>query len=334
VSQPLQTRSYDFHGLNIKVSCPASVAEALDGRFRLLASAGAKGETISFDFESVTDASQHRLQKPQGRGLAFYQLALGEALYFRAADQLYLGFGDGVRVICEPGLGCASFSVVEREPVNLFMASHLLFTILLVEIIKRRGWYSVHAAAFSMGGKAILLPGTSGSGKSTLALTLLRNGFGYLSDDMVFLRQRADGPAVLGLPEDVDVSDQTIHFFPELDFLRRASKTRGWTKKQVRADEVYGVEPVEEAKPGAIVFPQIAHRETSALRRIDSDEALRELVSNVLLTEGRSCQRHLDILTELVTQTPCYRLETGHDFDCIPVLLAELLGGSREQVHV
>jgi hypothetical protein len=334
VSQTLQTRRYCFHGLNIEVSCAAAVAKSLDDRFRLLAPGGAKGESISFDFESVTDASQHRLQKPRGRGLAFYQLPLGEALYFRATDQLYLSFGEGVRVISTPGLGSASFSVVDREPLNLFMASHLLFTILLVEMLKRRGWYSVHAAAFSKLGKAILVPGTSGAGKSTLALTLLRNGFGYLSDDMVFLRRRADGLAVLNFPEDIDVSDQTIHFFPELDFLRRASKTLGWTKKQVRADEVYGVEAVQEAKPGAIVFPQIAHRETSALRPIDSDEALRELVSNVLLTEGRSCQSHLDILTELVMQTPCYRLETGHDFDCIPVLLGELLGGSREQVHV
>ena len=85
-----------------------------------------------------------------------------------------------------------------------------MLTILLVEMLKRRGCYSMHAAGFSKDGKVILIPGTSGAGKSTLAITLLRGGFGYLSDDMVFLRRSSDGLRVLGFPEDVDVSDQTI----------------------------------------------------------------------------------------------------------------------------
>ena len=333
MSEIRQTRTYRFHGLDLRVSCSEAIVSSLDNRFRLLASAGERGETISFEFQSVPDADRHRVEKPQGKGLTFYELPSGEACYFGAGDQLYLSFGDGVRALSRPGLGCAFFSVVESEPRNLFMASHLMFTIVLIEMLKRRGCYSVHSAGFSKGGRAILIPGTSGAGKSTLAITLLRSGFGYLSDDMVFLRRGSDGLGVLGFPEDIDVSDQTISFFPELAFLGRAPKTRGWPKRQVRADEVYGVGLIREAKPGAIVIPQIAHRETSVLKPIDSDEALLEMVSNVLLTEGSACQSHLDILTELVRQTPCYRLETGSDFDRIPFLLDELLSGSREETH-
>ena len=129
------------------------------------------------------------------------------------------------------------------------------------------------------------------------------------------------------------MSDQTINFFPELDFLRRSPKAVGFPKRQVRADEVYGAELICESRPGEIVFPQISAEGRSALRPIGADEALLEMVSNVLLAEGRSCQSHLDILTELARQTPCYRLETGRDFDCIPVLLSELLSGSREEIH-
>jgi hypothetical protein len=201
-------------------------------------------------------------------------------------------------------------------------------------MLKRRGCYSMHAAGFTKDGNAILIPGTSGAGKSTLAITLLRSGFGYLSDDMVFLRRGSDGLKVLGFPEDVDVSYQTISFFPELDFLGQSPKAVGWPKRQVRADEVYGAELVREARPGAIVIPQISGKGRSAVRPIEADEALFEMVSNVLLTEGRSCQSHLDILTELVRQTPCYRLATGRDFDRIPILLRELLNGSREEIHV
>jgi hypothetical protein len=333
VNETRHTRNYRFHGLNLRISCSDAIAESLDSRFRLLPSDEGHGEIISLDFQTVLEQNQHRIKKPLDRGRVFYELGSGEACYFAASDRLYLSFRDGVRALSNLGQNFACFSIVESDPVNLFMASHLLFTILLVEMLKRRGCYSIHAAGFSHDGKAILIPGTSGAGKSTLAITLLRGGFGYLSDDMVFLQRHSGGLQVLGFPEDVDVSDQTINFFPELDFLSRSSKVGGWPKKQVRADVVYGAEPVREARPGAIVFPRISVDGRSALRPIGADEALLELVPNVLLTEAGSCQRHLNILTELAKQAPCYRLETGRDFDRIPFLLRELLSGSREEIH-
>lgn len=333
MSKIQQSRIYRFHGLEFRISCSAAIAESLEARFRLLPSGGEYRDTISFDFQSVTDASRHCVEKPRAEGRSFYDLPFGECLYFPAEDQLYLSYRSDVRVLSSPRTGCSSFSIVESEPVNLFMASHLMLTILLVEMLKRRGFYSMHAAGFSKDGKAVLIPGTSGAGKSTLAITLLRGGFGYLSDDMVFLRRSSDGLRVLSFPEDVDVSDKTISFFPELDFLALSPKAAGWPKRQVRTDEVYGSELVSEARPGAIVIPKISGKEKSHMRPIRADEALLEIVSNVLLTEGRSCQSHLDVLTELVRQAPCYRLETGRDFDRIPVLLGELLSGSREEIH-
>ena len=333
MSEIRHLRNYCFHGLNLRVLCSAAMAECLDSRFRLLPSGEQYGETISLDFHSVADGSRHRVKKPQGQGRVFYNMPSGEACYFEAEDQVYLSFGDGVRALGSPGLGCASISVVESGPVNLFSASHIVLTILLIEMLKRRGCYSMHAAGFTKDGKAILIPGTSGAGKSTLSITLLRGGFGYLSDDMTFLRRCPDGFEVLGFPEDVDVSDKTIGFFPELDFLARSPKTAGFTKKQVRADEVYGAVPVRQARPGAIVIPKISGEQKSVLRPIDADEALLDMVSNVLLTEGRSCQDHLTILSELVRQTPCYRLATGRDFDDIPFLLSELLSRRTEEIY-
>lgn len=333
MSEIRQTRNYHMHGLDLRVLCSAAIARSLDSRFRLLPSGGEHGEVISLDFQSVPDRSLHCVNMPQEKGRVFYELPSGEAFYFEAGDQLYISFRDGVRALCSPALGWASFSIVESEPVNLFVALHLMLTIMLAEMLKRRACFGIHAAGFAKDGKAILIPGTSGAGKSTLAITLLRNGFGYLSDDMTFLRRRSHGLEVLGFPEDVDVSDQTISFFPELDFLARSPKAAAGLKRQVRADEVYGVELVHEARPEAIIIPQISGKGRSTVRPIGADEALLALVSDVLLTEVRSCQDHLAILTELVNQTPCYRLETGQDFDRIPVLMRELLNGSREEIH-
>lgn len=334
MSSHAQTRNYYLQGMNIQVSCSSAIAACLDARFRLLSTGARVAETIFFEFESVASSSQHTIELPGGEGKPFYELPNGQAYCFENGDQLYIRLGTGIRALCQPASGTASFSVVESERGSLFLVSHLLFTIFLMEILKRREWYSVHAAGFSDSGRAVLLPGTSGSGKSTLSIGLLRAKFDYLSDDMVFLLRRPTGWGIIGLPEDVDVTDKTIGFFQELDFLLSSRKADGFPKWQVRAEEVYGTKVVREARPGAIVFPRISGNPSSAIRQIEPDEALFEMAPNVLLTEPKSCQAHLNALADLVKQTPCYRLETGRDFDHIPHLFRELLSIRPEEARV
>lgn len=325
MSNNQRTQDYGFHGLNLRVSSSAAIATCLDSRFQMLPSNGECAETIFFDFESVSSTKGHRFGKPPGRAKPFYELQSGHASYFEAEDQLYLCYDDRVRVLCNPGSGSAYFSVLEPETDNLWLASHLLFTICLVEILKRRGLYSVHAGGFSANGKCLLIPGTSGVGKSTLTIASLRANLDYMSDDMVFLIGRPDGLRALAFPEEVDVSDQTAGFFPELSFLLRSPKRSGWRKRQIHPIQIYGAKVAPEAKPTAVVIPRIAEAETSVVTRMDPDEALLEIVPNVLLTEASSCRAHLDALSKLVTTTPCYRLETGRDFDRLSVRFRELL---------
>jgi hypothetical protein len=325
VSHMQRTQNYDFHGLNLSVSSSASIASCLDTRFQMLPPNGVCTETIFFDFESVSNSKGHRFAKPPGRARAFYQLEGGDASYFEAEDQLYLSYQDRVRVLCNPGSGSASFSVLEPEIDNLWLASQLLFTICLIEILKRRGLYSLHAGGFSANGKCLLIPGTSGAGKSTLTVASLRANFDYMSDDMVFLMGHPDGFQVLAFPEELDVSDQTASFFPELSFLLGSPKRPGWRKRQIHPVQVYGAKVAPAARPAAVLIPRIAQAETSVVTKIDPDEALLEIVPNVLLTEADSCRAHLAALGELVTSTPCYRLETGRDFDQLSLRFRELV---------
>jgi hypothetical protein len=325
-------RIYCLHGLKIQVVCSAAIAACLDARFRMFPSDATCLETICLEFQFAENADQHSVQRPQAQSRPFYEMPRGEASYFCETDQVYVSVGDGVRALCEPRTGHAAVSVVENDPRNLFMASHLVLTILLVDIFRRRGWYSLHAAGFSEGGAAVLIPGTSGVGKSTLSVALLRAKFDYLTDDMVFLARGSNGLVVRGLAEDVDVSEKTIRFFPELDFLLHSAKTDGFTKRQLCIDEVYGSKQIIEARPSLIVLPRISGKPESVITRIDSDEALLEIVPNVLLTEQAACQTHISVLAELVKQVDCYRLETGQDFDRIPALLREALNRRQETV--
>jgi hypothetical protein len=325
VSVTRRTQTYGFHGMNLRVLSSAAIATCLDSRFQVLPSNEESAETIFFDFESVSNTKGHRFGKPLGREKPFYQLERGEASYFEDQDQIYLCCDDRVRVLCNPGSGNAWFSVLDPEIDNLWLASHLLLTICLIEILKRRGLYSLHAGGFSANGKCLLIPGTSGAGKSTLTVASLRANFDYMSDDMVFLVDRPDGFRVLAFPEAVDVSDQTTAFFPELSFLLRSPKRPGWRKRQIHPAQIYGAKVAPEARPAAVVIPRISEAQTSVVTPMDPDEALLELVPNVLLTEAKSCRAHLDALGQLVKSTPCYRLETGRDFDQLPVRFRELL---------
>ena len=47
--------------------------------------------------------------------------------------------------------------------------------------------HALHAGAVYRGDRCILMPGTSGNGKSTLTGWLIKNGYRYLTDELVFL---------------------------------------------------------------------------------------------------------------------------------------------------
>ena len=115
-----------------------------------------------------------------------------------------------------------------------------MFNFCLVELLKRRERYSLHAAGFCVGGRGLLLPGTSGAGKSTLSLALLRAGCSFLGDDTLFLAAGPDGLRVMAFPDEVDITDETAGFFPELHGLLRRPKPSGGPKRQILAEEVYG----------------------------------------------------------------------------------------------
>jgi hypothetical protein len=73
----------------------------------------------------------------------------------------------------------------------------------LLKLLRSLGLYSLHAAGLvAREGPGLLLVAGSGSGKSTLALGLIRQGWGYLSDDAVLLRLQPKGVAALALRKD------------------------------------------------------------------------------------------------------------------------------------
>jgi hypothetical protein len=322
------THHYTFHGLNIALSAnhPTLLA-ALHGRLRHFSSDKQETPDLVFEFYGVPATGNHLVEKPSGITRPVYDPPLGEIVYADGEDQLYINYADRVRVLCVPEQGYVRFSFGESDLENLWwLLSHPLFTLPFVELLKRRGLYSLHAAGLYSNGKGLLLAGASGAGKSTLALALVRAGFGFLSDDMLFLTPDQASLQVLAFPEEMDVTDETVSLFPELHTLLHQPKASGWVKRQVWATDCYLVDIICECRATVLVFPRVANTAKSFLQSIDQDEALLELVPNVLLTEACSSQAHLDVLAKLVRESKCYRLETGYDFETLPRLLRDLVG--------
>lgn len=339
-SEGVRTRHYHVHGLSVTISADRpEILAALHSRLRYFAVAGSSGSSpasaqppadLAFTCHTVLRPQEHRLARPSGRSRPLFDFPRGEAIYLED-DRLYLSDGERARLLCEPAHGRAEVSILESELADLWVLSHPLFTVAFVELMKRRGRYSLHAAGLSLGGRGLLLAGMSGAGKSTLSLALLRAGFGFMGDDRLFLSPReglSEGPeelTVQAFPDEVDVTDETAGFFPELRPLLSRPRSAKQPKRQFWPEELYAVSLVAECAPGALVFPRVAHRAETALAPMQAEEALLELAPNVLLTDAPSSQAHLSALAALVGRSALYRLETGRDFGAVPEMLRELL---------
>lgn len=332
----MAARSYALHGLHLAVTGWGEAVDALHARLARLPATGAGIGSGAPDLElEIVGAPAGSFPGGPKRGRPIYDPPDGVVLYDDGADRLYLELGPRLRAVCEPERGwarlaCAGFQAEDRPGEDLagdlWTLSHPLATLPLVELLKRRGLYSVHAAGLCRDGRGLILPGTSGAGKSTLTLALARAGFGLLGDDTLFLARRPEGLRLLAFPDEVDLTEQTVAFFPEIA-PRLTAPRPGWRKRQLRPEDAFGAEVVWECAPGHLVFPRVAGRDESRLIPLEAGEALLELAPNVLLTEPASSQAHLDALAGLTAESACWRLETGRDLDAAVRLLAGLFEG-------
>lgn len=318
----MTTIRVDFYGLTLEVTSEdVAVGAAVRDRLRGFPGASDRPPDLRFDYHDRGEA----IGRPAGEGRPVYDTPRGEVTYFPSGDRLYVDAGQGVHVLSEPGAGRTRVSLGRRRPPDLWLLSRPMFTLPLLESAKRRGRFALHAAGVAVEGQGILLPGSSGTGKSTLAIALVRAGMDFLGDDLVFLCPVDGGVRGLAFPDDIDFTDATARFFPELDALPRRGVRDGWPKRQVSVDELAGVRLAFDCRPCALVFPRIGTAASSRLEPMTPPEALLELAPNVLLTDQSSSQAHLDALARLARQCACFRLYTGQDFDALPDRLGALV---------
>ncbi len=310
-------QTYDFHGVRMLVHAQRpDVAEAVDTRLRHFRSAPASGQ---HDVAIELTDGRASAQALAVAGRPVYDTPFGPVTYDDASDQLWSDCAGQAWLDVRAGAGVAHLWATDAR----WLISHPLLTIALVELLKRRSLFALHAAAMATAdGAVVLFPGASGAGKTTLALGLLRLGWGFLGDDMVFLNE----DMVLGFPDEVDVSDDTVALFPDLGPALHRPPAGGRAKRPLLVEDAFDAAPVRRGRPAAVVLPQVGAGCESRLTPMGPDDALVALAPNVLLTDAVASQAHLDALGALVRSVPCFSLETGRDFERLGDAIHAIVG--------
>lgn len=212
---------------------------------------------------------------------------------------------------------CILAGFIEKDCLESdWVISHMIFYPLWCQLMKEKGLYPLHAAGLVKDGRSILLPGRSGSGKSTLSLQLVRDGYGLLSDDTVFLKKSGCMIEAMSFPEEINVKERTFELIPELRNIKNLTVNKLRQKSSFQIDELYPDSFVDSAIPSLIIFPQISDSNETTLQPVSRTEALTMVMCFALFfLDPSTTSKHFEMLSQLVKQAPCYNLSAGSDSD-------------------
>ncbi len=274
---------------------------------------------ISVEFTSYNDKKTFPIRSPL--------YSLGALDFFQGNGYLYVTEGKsflGVDLRNNSGLSLLHNSFWQKP---LYVKASLVI-IQFILLLWRYGFYELHAAGLAKEGKGLLLVGPSGSGKSSLALSLVHQGWHYLSDDMLMLRHTSSGVEALPLRRYFKVKQSLISKYPELTHIHNKALEFLDEEAYIYVDGVYPNQSVQRCIPRTIIFPRITCRGKSRIEPIKQSEAFINLFrSNCygMYFDHQIVRQRLEIMKELLYQADCYQMSVGLDLYKNPEKILELL---------
>jgi hypothetical protein len=255
-------------------------------------------------------------------GQTVYESKLGPVTYRAQADILQLS-GDTFALSCNCSTREATVVIDPASKDGEWLGCRPLLTFSLLELLRRRNAFPVHAAAVERDGQAIVIAGGSGSGKSTFALELALNGYSFMCDDLVLVRLGQRGARLHGLCEELDLTPWSAAALPELGI--DVELEPGWAKHRVRPSEVFGNRISRSAAPSILLFPRIeAAGAVPRATALTAGEALVRLAPDMLLTDRLTVEQHFAALNKLVEASRSYEVAVGDDLDAALTMVESL----------
>lgn len=203
-----------------------------------------------------------------------------------------------------------------------------LFSLLgssIVEILKYYGFYFLHAAALCIDKVAYLFSGDGGCGKTTIAISLIREGFNYVSDDSLFLRNWNNKIIVSPMYKHFHIDQDLFEHFPEL-LGGRTIRIPKNTKVPIDISNYFPDSFVSSLMPDVIIFPKMTSNRVSMLNRLSQTESYKRLLKQTVLAADKNISlSQLRTLEKLVKQTKGFELLSGRDIYDDPKILIVLL---------
>jgi hypothetical protein len=326
--------SFHGHGLCYKTSSRTllSSVAAWAHEFRQAELGGEVSLTITFEEVSSRDAVP-LVKSPSSRllfsgtkpALGSSMRALWQCDVIQDEGRLVVDVHEQAVLVIQPERGTAHGYFLCPETMHPDLLESF-FHYALAELLKRRNMFTLHATALEYHGRGLLIPGCSGCGKTTALLSLLQSGYRYLSDDHPILRDAGTRLELLAVPMKIDVTEQTIAFFPELREAVSGLLRQGVYKKSFYAEDLFADPLGRSCEPVMIVFPHLTNMSHSCLEPIPKSEALETLLPQPsLIHDEDTARREFQTLSKLVQQTACYRLHFGQDVLDLPQLISPLL---------
>jgi hypothetical protein len=203
-------------------------------------------------------------------------------------------------------------------------------------LLRRHGYYGLHANGVVKGPRGrprgVLMAGESGSGKTTLALSLVRQGWCYLADDLLFLHAVDGQVSAVGLRRGFACLPETIERFPGLVNVAERSPRLMAGKKLLPVEAVSSGHFTPCCTPTVLLLPRVAGGRHSRLVPLDETGAVAALMglSTGIWTDRTDVMQQLEMLKQLVQQARCYQLLSGEDVYTDPAAVSALLEQCQE----
>ncbi|MHB8844970.1 MAG: nucleotidyltransferase family protein [Nitrospirota bacterium] len=185
----------------------------------------------------------------------------------------------------------------------------------LKHLLLKRGKLLLHAGCVATeDGRGVLFAGLSGAGKTTTCIALSRAGFRYISDDLVVLSVVDGKPVVEGIREHMNLTKQTIAFFPEFaPFARDLGKAGAGNKVPVNPVSLFGDRISDRAFIDSIMVIVIG-KDGPRLEPVNPPAILNVILQNHTFETGLSIPRtSMDILWNILGSVKTWKLMTGAD---------------------
>ncbi len=242
---------------------------------------------------------------------------------FRSDSQLTLHFFRG-GLVAVP-LQASSLPTIEAWLTAESLENGLIEDATLVALqplLRRLGCFFIHASGVSLQEQAVLFVGGSGSGKTTTCLNLVLNGWHMLANDVVLVKQLADGVYAYPVPDNVTIRPKTRALLPQLHPYTRATQS----EQSFPAQKLVQGNWSEPARISTLCFPQVSALATTAVEPQMQSIALALLMQESIDRWDEPAMRgHSDILNTICQQAACYQLSLGDDLDDQQAVIKALL---------